>query len=228
MALCVNRIGSLIMKNTILFDLDGTLTDPGRGITNSVTYALSKFGIEENDREKLYPFIGPPLYDSFVKYYGMSHDDANLAITYYREYFAPTGIFENEVYHGVSDMLKNLRANGKTLVLATSKPEEFARSILEHFDLGKYFDFVSGATMDEKRNKKDEVIAYALSQFGIDPDDGVMVGDRKYDIEGGHKNGLTTVGVLFGYGSHSELVGAGADKIAGSVSELEEILLKKI
>lgn len=216
------------MRDTIFFDLDGTITDPGEGITNSVAYALSKFGIEENDRKKLYPFIGPPLYDSFVNYYGMTHNDANLAIAYYREYFAPIGIFENEVYDGVYDMLGSLKANGKTLVLATSKPEEFARSILEHFDLVKYFDLVFGATMDEKRNKKDEVIAYALSESGTDPQNGVMVGDRKYDVCGGRKNGLLTVGVLFGYGSRSELSEAGADHIAESVYELKKILLEKI
>lgn len=216
------------MRDTIFFDLDGTITDPGTGITNSVAYALSKFGIEENDRKKLYPFIGPPLYDSFVNYYGMSHDDAKLAIAYYREYFAPIGIFENEVYDGVYDMLRSLKANGKTLVLATSKPEKFARSILEHFDLEKYFDLVFGATMDEKRNKKDEVIAYALAESGTDPDNGVMVGDRKYDICGGRKNGLLTVGVLFGYGSRSELSEAGADHIVESVYELQKLLLEEI
>lgn len=216
------------MRDTIFFDLDGTITDPVVGITNSVAYALSKFGIEENDRKKLYPFIGPPLYDSFVNYYGMTHNDANLAITYYREYFAPIGIFENEVYDGVYDMLGSLKANGKTLVLATSKPEEFARSILEHFDLVKYFDLVFGATMDEKRNKKDEVIAYALSESGTDPQNGVMVGDRKYDVCGGRKNGLLTVGVLFGYGNRKELSEAGADHIVESVCELQKLLLEKI
>lgn len=214
------------MKRYVLFDLDGTLTEPSEGITNSVKYALAKFGISVSDKSELYKFIGPPLYDSFVNFYGFSHDDANLAVAYYREYFAPHGIYENCVYEGIPEMLERLKTSGKTLVLATSKPEKFALEILRHFGLAKYFDLAYGATMDEKRNKKDEVIAYALSQGNIDPDDAVMVGDRIYDIEGGHKNGLVSVGVLFGYGDRAELEGAKAEFIAKDVPELEKILLE--
>ena len=136
------------MFDTILFDLDGTLTDPGEGITNSVAYALRKYGIEVSDRSELYKFIGPPLKDSFMKYYGFDEDKAEEAIAYYREYFRDTGIFENRVYEGVEDMLRGLQANGKRIVLATSKPEEFAIRILEHFGLRKYFTVVAGASMD--------------------------------------------------------------------------------
>ena len=214
------------MKGYVLFDLDGTLTDPAVGITNSVKYALAKFGISVSDKSELYKFIGPPLYDSFVNFYGFSHDDASLAVAYYREYFAPHGIYENSVYEGIPELLERLKTSGKTLVLATSKPEKFALEILRHFDLAKYFDLAYGATMDEKRNKKDEVIAYALSQGNIDPDDAVMVGDRIYDIEGGHKNGLVSVGVLYGYGDRAELEGAKAEFIAKDVPELEKILLE--
>ena len=214
------------MKKYILFDLDGTLTDPAEGITNSVKYALAKFGISVSDKSELYKFIGPPLYDGFVNFYGFSHDDANLAVSYYREYFAPYGIYENSVYDGIPEMLEKLKASGKTLVLATSKPEKFALEILRHFDLAKYFDLACGATMDEKRNKKDAVIAYALEQGKIAPDDAVMVGDRLYDIEGGRKNGLTSVGVLWGYGDRAELEGAKAEFIAKDIPELEKILLE--
>ena len=216
------------MKKYLLFDLDGTLTDPGEGITNSVKYALEKFGIEVKDKKELYSFIGPPLYDSFVKYYGLSHEDATLAVSYYREYFAPYGLYQNAVYSGIPELLETLKARGTKIVLATSKPEKFALEILRHFDLAKYFDLAFGATMDEKRNKKDAVIAYALSQGNIDPQDAVMIGDRVYDIEGGHKNGLVSVGVLWGYGDRAELEDAGADEMAESVSELEKILLEKI
>ena len=212
------------MRKYLLFDLDGTLTDPSLGITNSVMYALRKFGIEETDRTKLYTFIGPPLYDSFREKYGMSHDDANLAVAYYREYFAPKGLYENTVYDGVRDMLFDLKESGKTLVLATSKPEKFANEILSHFDLLKYFERVYGATMDEKRNKKDEVIAFALDDMRIDADDAVMIGDRCYDIEGGRKHGLMSVGVLYGFGDERELTDAGADHIAANIKELKKIL----
>ena len=212
------------MRKYLLFDLDGTLTDPSLGITNSVMYALRKFGIEETDRTKLYTFIGPPLYDSFRAAYGMSHDDANLAVAYYREYFAPTGLYENTVYDGVRDMLFDLKESGKTLVLATSKPDKFANEILSHFDLLKYFERVYGATMDEKRNKKDEVIAFALDDMRIDADDAVMIGDRCYDIEGGRKHGLMSVGVLYGFGDERELTDAGADRIAANIKELKKIL----
>ncbi len=214
------------MRKYLLFDLDGTLTDPGIGITNSVMYALRKFGIEEGNREKLYSFIGPPLYDSFREKYSLSHDDANLAVTYYREYFAPKGIYENTVYDGVYDMLARLKESGKTLVLATSKPEKFATEILGHFELDKYFEHVYGATMDEKRNKKDEIIAFALADMKIGADNAVMIGDRRYDVEGGRCHGLMTVGVLYGYGDERELVKAGADHIAANVKELEKILEK--
>ena len=151
------------MYKYILFDLDGTLTDPARGITNSVTYALNKFGIDVADKTELYKFIGPPLTDSFEKYYGFSSDEAITAVEYYREYFKPKGIYENEIYQGVPELLKALKENGKTVILATSKPEIFAIEILKYFKLDSYFDFVAGATLDKSRTKKGDVIAYALN-----------------------------------------------------------------
>lgn len=214
------------MKVAVFFDLDGTLTDPGEGITNSVMFALKRFGIEVTDRRKLYPFIGPPLTDSFMEYYGFSHEQAMLAIKYYREYYEPTGIFENKLYGGISDMLKVLKAAGKTLVLATSKPENMAIRVLKKYEIFEPFDFVCGASMDETRTEKADVIRYALSVSGVSPKNAVMVGDRKYDILGAHANGMQAVGVLFGYGTKDELEAAGAEHTVADVEELKEYLLK--
>lgn len=214
------------MFDTILFDLDGTLTDPGEGITNSVAYALRKYGIEVSDRSELYKFIGPPLKDSFMKYYGFDEDKAEEAIAYYREYFRDTGIFENRVYEGVEDMLRGLHANGKRIVLATSKPEEFAIRILEHFGLRKYFTVVAGASMDSSRSKKGDVIAYAISLCeSFDKYTAVMVGDREHDIIGAKENGLKSIGVLYGYGDEKELKTAGADYIVSSPIEVLSLIL---
>lgn len=213
------------MYNWILFDLDGTLTDPGEGITNSVAYALKKYGIEVSDKSELYKFIGPPLRDSFMKYYGFSEDDALKAIEYYREYFRDTGIFENKVYEGVEDMLKSLCDMGRKIVLATSKPEEFAVRILEHFELSKYFAVVAGASMDSSRSKKGDVIAYALSMCGdIDKSTAIMIGDREHDIIGAKENGLKSIGVLYGYGSEDELKNCGADYIVATTKDILSLI----
>ncbi|MBQ8813256.1 MAG: HAD family hydrolase [Lachnospiraceae bacterium] len=209
------------MYNIIFFDLDGTLTDPGVGITNSVAYALKKWGIEVEDRTALYPFIGPPLSDSFQRYYGFSKEDSLRAVEYYREYFRDRGLYENEAYEGVEEMLSALKAAGKKIVLATSKPEHFAFQILEHFHLDGYFDFKAGASMDESRNKKGQVIAYALESLGItDKSQVLMVGDREHDVLGARENGLDSIGVLFGYGSREELETAGATYIAETMSDI--------
>ena len=172
------------MKKAVFFDLDGTLTDPGEGITNSAAYAIRRFGLDVATREELYSFIGPPLDRSFMDFCGFDQENAVLAVKYYREYYAAHGIFENTLFDGVSELLCALKENGKTVVLATSKPEHYARIILEHFGIDKYFDFICGGSMDEKRNKKEEIIEYALDTSGIAPEDAVMVGDRLYDIEG--------------------------------------------
>ena len=213
------------MYQTVLFDLDGTLTDPGEGITNSVAYALKKREIEVADRKNLYCFIGPPLLDSFMKYYGFSKVEAMQAIHDYREYFSDRGIFENVPYEGIHAMLQTLKAQGKKLVLATSKPEAFAVRILERFDLAPYFDIAAGATMDEKRSKKGDVIAYALTLLTEDEKRNiVMVGDREHDILGAKENGLPAIGVLYGYGSREELEQAGPAAIAETVDELITLL----
>lgn len=209
------------MYDYLLFDLDGTLTDPGEGITNSVVYALKKWGVEVKDKRELYSFIGPPLSASFKKYFGFSEDDALKSVEYYREYFRERGIFENEVYGGVPNLLATLKEAGKTLILATSKPEGFAKQILDHFDLAKYFDFVAGATMDESRNKKADVIRYALRMSGVtDLSRAVMIGDREQDVDGAKQNGMDSIGVLYGYGDRRELEGAGATRIAETVEDI--------
>ena len=207
------------MYDIVLFDLDGTLTESGIGITRSVAHSLRKFGIEETDQAKLDRFVGPPLIDSYMRYYGFSREQAALAVESYREYYADTGIFENRVYDGVEAMLQALKEAGKTCVLATSKPEHFAVQILDHFGLARYFDCVAGATMDEKRTSKADVIAYALEKAGASGRT-VMVGDRKHDILGAKAHGLDSIGVLYGYGSREELETAGAAYIAETAEEI--------
>ena len=213
------------MYDIILFDLDGTLTDPGIGITNSVAHALAHWGIEVTDRATLYKFIGPPLSDSFRRYYGFSEEDAIRAIAVYREYFGVKGLYENEVYPGIPELLQELKNAGKTVVLATSKPEQYAVEILRHFGLYDYFDIIAGASMDESRNKKADVIAYALSQMK-DPDVSklIMIGDREHDILGAKQIGIDSIGVLYGYGDRPEHEKAGATYIAEEVEDILPLL----
>ena len=213
-------------KEYIFFDLDGTLTEPAEGITNSVAFALRKFGIEIKTRAELQKFIGPPLIDSFMEFYGFTREKAEKAVEYYREFYRETGIYQNKVYEGIPALLNLLCEKDKKIILATSKPEKFANQILEHFDLSKYFHLVIGATMDEKRSRKDEVLAYAIEKSGIsDISSAVMIGDRKFDIEAAHKYGMEAVGVLFGYGTIEELKAAGADYIAATPNELKNLLI---
>ena len=213
------------MYDIIIFDLDGTLTDPGVGITNSVMYALKKFGIEVTDRTELYKFIGPPLKDGFMNFYGFSENDALKAVDYYREYFRDTGIFENRVYDGVETLLNQIKSRGKKIILATSKPEEFAIRILKHFNLYDYFDFVGGATFDGSRGEKQDVMAYALKTFNVtDVSRAVMIGDRKFDIEGANYFKMDSIGVTYGYGSKEELESEGATYIVDSPSDILELL----
>ena len=216
------------MKKYILFDLDGTLTDPKEGITTCVQYALASFGIEEPDLDKLEPFIGPPLKDSFMKFYDFPEEQASEAIDRYREYYTSGGMFENAVYEGIPQLLQSLKDAGKILYVATSKPEEFSKQILEHFGLAGYFDYVAGASMDERRVKKGDVIRYLMDTMGVfDTEQMVLVGDREHDVLGAKENGIDCVGVLFGYGSREELEQAGAYGIVESVEELKMWLLRE-
>lgn len=214
------------MYQYILFDLDGTLTDPGLGITNSVMHALKKFQIHVADRRELYSFIGPPLQDSFAKYYGFTEEETEQAIQYYREYFSTKGLFENQVYNGIPALLAELKDMGKTLIVATSKPEPFSIQILKHFGLYAYFDFVAGATMDNTtRFRKADVIAYALERCRItDRSAAVMIGDREHDILGAKQTGLDSIGVTYGYGSREELQNAGATYIAETEANILQYL----
>lgn len=209
----------------IFFDLDGTLTEPKVGITKSVAYALKYYGIHVEDLDTLCPFIGPPLKDSFMKYYGFNDAKAEEAVEKYREYFRPYGIYENEMYEGVDNLLTQLKECGKTIVLATSKPTVFAEIILKHFGLRSYFDCVVGSELDGTRVKKGDVIAYALEEIGVtDKSKVVMIGDRDNDILGAKENGLDCIGVLYGHGSREELELAGADRIVETVEELSSSL----
>lgn len=203
----------------IFFDLDGTLTDPGIGITNSVMYALKHFGMDE-PREKLYRFIGPPLVDSFMEFYEFSREDALKAVEYYREYFSVTGLFENVVYDGIPKVLDELKAAGHRLYVATSKPEVFASRILERFELKQYFEYVAGADLEGIKSSKADVVREALCVSRADPSDVLMIGDRKHDIIGARANGIRCGAVLYGYGNREEFEEAGADYIIDKVEDI--------
>lgn len=214
------------MIKYILFDLDGTLTDPGIGIIKSVQYALHKCGIEVDHTDDLCRFIGPPLRESFKVYYGLSDMGTEKAVENYREYFSKKGIYENTIYDGITDMLQKLKAAQKIMIVATSKPTVYAEKILEYFNIDKYFTFIGGSELDGRRSKKSEVIQYAVDKNNIsDLNEVIMVGDREHDIIGAKEMGILSVGVLYGYGNYNELKKAGADFIVSSVEELTEKLL---
>lgn len=212
------------MYKYYLFDLDGTLTDPGIGITNGVIHALKHYGIVVNERTSLYKFIGPPLLDSFMDYYGFTKEQSLEAIKFYREYYGSIGLLENEVYDGVKEVLTELKAKGYTLCLATSKPEDFTVRILKAFELYDYFDFIGAASMDESRNTKTAVIKHVLSTLQIkNLDEVLMIGDRHFDIDGANACGIDSCGVLYGYGDEAELKEAGARYIAAHPLDILKI-----
>lgn len=209
----------------LLMDLDGTVTDPMEGITHSVRHALSAFGIEVQDLRDLCPFIGPPLKESFMEFYHFTEEQAETAIGKYREYFSGKGIFENKIYEGMEDFLAEQVRRGKQISLATSKPEPFAKQILEHFGIDQYFTFVGGSTFDAIRSEKPDIVRYVLeSQQITDYSSAVMIGDRKFDMEGAKANGLDSIGVLYGYGSQTELTQAGANHLVTNLNELASLL----
>lgn len=214
-----------------LFDLDGTLTDPKEGITRSVQHALKYFGIEEPDLDKLEPFIGPPLKDSFMEFYGLSEGQALKAIEVYRERFAPIGVLENMIFPGTEQMLRRAREKGIHLAVASSKPLVFVRQILQHFQIDNYFEVIVGSELDGTRGSKEEVVEEALRQLGImqmgQPERRrlcAMVGDRKFDIQGAKAHGLAAIGVSFGYAGPGELEAAGVDVVADTMEQLEALL----
>ena len=214
------------MISHLLFDLDGTLTNPKEGITKCVQYALHAFGIEEPDLEKLVPFIGPPLRQSFMEFYGFSEEDAIKAVDTYRERFSTIGLFENFPYPGIAAMLQKLQNQGKILAVASSKPTVFVHQILEKFELAQYFTVIEGSNMDGSRVDKKEVIAEVLQQLGNPPADQLlMIGDRKFDVIGAREMGFACVGVRFGFASPGELEDSGAVYVAETVQELQQYLL---
>ena len=217
----------------VFFDLDGTLVNSEEGITRSVEYALSRFGISVEDRKELRKFIGPPLVDSFMRFYGFSEEKAVEACRYYRERYGVKGVYENCVYDGIRELLAELKSMGAVIVLATSKPEVFAKIVLDDMGLIEYFDFVAGADLDDAdkegkknyRTKKEDVIAHAVDSLSISNKKTVlMVGDRKHDIIGAKLNGIDSCGVLFGFGSREEFEAAGADIIVERPEEIAAIV----
>ena len=213
-------------KRYVFFDLDGTLTDPAEGITNSVMYALRHFGIEVTDRRELYPFIGPPLSDSYAKYYGFTAEQSEKGVNLFREYFREKGIFENMPYLGMPELLAELHQLGCKLVVTSSKPQLFVERILDHFDMAKYFHAVCGATMDEKTSRKPIIIRNALD---ICPEAGadntIVVGDHALDVIGAHENGLPACAVLYGYGENDAIEEAKPEYTACSVNDLRMRLM---
>lgn len=227
--------GISMNKKYILFDLDGTITDSSEGITKSVAYALDNMGCEY-DFESLRRFIGPPLDESFRMFYGMSQENALKAVAFYRERYGTTGIYENRLFEGMSDVLESLHKHGLTVALATCKPEIYVPTILEHFKIDKYFDVAVGSELEGgKRRHKNEVIEEVfnriIDKYGYSRDelnelkaDAIMVGDRKDDILGAKLAGIESLGVRYGFAEPDELENAGADYIVECVNNITELL----
>ncbi len=217
----------MINYDMILFDLDGTLTDPKIGITKSVQYALAKLNIQEDNLDKLEAFIGPPLVESFQEFYALTSATAQQALIYYREYFVKIGMYENFVYPGIPQLLQELTKHNKKLIVATSKPTVFSETILKYFQLAHYFPLVIGSNLDGTRVAKTEIIACILEEVADDSGkvNVVMVGDRQYDIIGAKNNNIDSIAVSYGYGSLAELTAAEPDYIVHSVPGLRRILL---
>ena len=214
------------MNQYLLFDLEGTLTNPKEGITKSVQYALRHFGIEVADPDTLTPYIGPPLIPSFMEFHGLTQEQALEALQVYRKRFESVGLFENEVLDGVPEMLCSLKQKGRYVAVASSKPEAYVRRILEHFDLLQFFDEVVGASMDEKLSAKKDIIGEALRRMGKSPGDQdvLMVGDRMHDVEGAKLCGLDSLGVYTGFAPEGELEEAGATYVFHTIKEMADFL----
>ena len=209
----------------IFFDLDGTLTNSAPGITNSIIYARKKWGLEPGTNADYLKFIGPPMPQSYEEYWGFSHEDAVRFLADYREYFADKGLFENEVYPGIPELLQALKATDKRLYIATTKPTGFSERIAERFGFAQYFDVISGSSLT-KDNTKFDVIRNARDACGVDMTDAVMVGDKSHDVEGAHQHGIPCIGVTWGFGGPEELTAAQADYIVHSAQELQALLLR--
>ncbi len=211
--------------DVIAFDLDGTLTNPERGLIASFEYAFKKMGIDYGERSALKRFIGPPIYEEWQREFGFTPEEASEALLIFREFFSVYGWWDNELYPGVPEMLSEIKKMGKKIILATSKPEIFAKKIVRLFDIEKYFDFVGGAATDKTRDKKHEVLKYSLDSIGVtDYTSVILVGDRVYDAEGARALGIDSMGVLYGHGSYEEINSSGFTLIAKNVYDITEIL----
>ena len=212
----------------ILFDLDGTISDPKEGIVNSIKYALSKYGLEENDDKYLENFIGPSLFEAFKRFYSFGDEEVKKVVECYREYYSAYGIYENKIYPGIKELLKYLKEQDKKLLIATSKPTVFAKRVVDYFNLDDYFTGIYGCNLDGSRVDKAEIIKDILFDLDVSSegcnDRVVMVGDRKYDIIGAKENGTYSIGVLYGYGSREELEAFSPDYLAATVKDLRKIL----
>jgi phosphoglycolate phosphatase len=210
--------------NNVLFDLDGTLTDPYLGITNSVRYALNRFNITEDNNDKLKLFIGPPLEKSFVEYYGFNTKDAKSAVEYYREYYSIKGIYENKLYDGIEHILKTLNTKSINCIVATSKLEKYAVKVLQYFNIDIYFQDVVGSNPEGTLLEKQDIIKYAIEKNKLEKEKTVMVGDRKYDIIGARDSGIDSIGILYGYGTREELDSIRPTSYCNRVDELLKLL----
>lgn len=210
------------MYKAIMFDLDGTLTESGEGITKSVQYALEKIGKPEPDLEKLRVFVGPPLLEQFMKYTDLDEETGKKAVAFYRERYSVTGIFENNVYPGIRELLEELRRKGYRLAVASSKPEKFVNQVLDYFDLTGYFDVIVGSEMNGSRTQKVQVIEETLKRLGLADhrDQVLMVGDKEHDVFGAREAGVECVAVSYGYGTIEELEAAKPLRIVDSAEEL--------
>ncbi len=213
----------IVLYKYILFDLDGTLTNPKEGITKCVQYALKHFGIER-ECDELTSFIGPPLWEQFMKYANLNKEDANEAVRLYRERFAPIGLFENEIYDGILEVLKTLKLQEKIIALATSKPVVYAKQIVEKYAIAPYLDYLSGSELDGTNVEKDKVIKNAMKALGANPEETIMIGDREHDVIGAKKNGIPCIGVSYGFAAEGELEKAGAVHIINTPQELGNLL----
>ena len=211
---------------TAIFDLDGTITDSGPGIMNAIRYAVKKRGLPDVPEEVLRSFIGPPLKEQFRSVFGLSDDEGTIMVATYREYYGEKGIFENRVYDGVPEVFQKLQEAGVRILMATSKPEKYAKQIAEHFGFAKYFDFIGGACMDGRRTDKHDVIEYVIDSCKVCRENTVMIGDRRHDMIGASKAGIRSIGVLYGYGSREELERAGADMIAVTPDDISKLILQ--
>ena len=210
---------------TAIFDLDGTITDSGPGIMNAIRYAVKKRGLSDVPEEVLRSFIGPPLKEQFRSVFGLSDEEGTIMVTTYREYYGEKGIFENRVYDGVPEVFQKLQEAGVRILMATSKPEKYAKQIAEHFGFAKYFDFIGGACMDGSRTDKHDVIEYVIDSCKVCRENTVMIGDRRHDMIGASKAGIRNIGVLYGYGSREELEEAGAERIAVTPGDIVKFIL---